>query len=137
MQIERDSMGWYLSVDGGTDGGEIVAGECRGPFVQRPVRIQRSEETVSGASGETLCTLMHAFRVGTHSLIVREQFWVSPANGKRVKLLEAFGGEARLEVTTNGVDGRGGVGEGRGTWHRNGHGRADRRSKSRRYAPRH
>src|SRR5579864_3129136 len=90
MRIEQRSAGWYLSVDGGTDGGDPAASECRGPFPQRPELLRKMEEKAIGASGERLLTVTSAFQAGEHVVTVREQYWLSPLDAGRVKLLELF-----------------------------------------------
>jgi hypothetical protein len=100
MQIERRSAGWYLGVDGGTDGGDIVADDCRGPFSVCPELVYRNESLTTGASGELLLTVKQTYRAGGQLLTVREQFWLSRTDGRRVRLLEIFDADGGPEQQT-------------------------------------
>ena len=90
MQIWRQVGAWYLAVDGGTLGGNPVGGECWGPFVSRPELTDRQEDLVRGPSGEWIATVASVYQIGERCVRLREEYWVSPATGRRIKLAEVF-----------------------------------------------
>ena len=136
MRIGRDGTGWYLGVDGGTDGGDLLAADCRGPFTQRPEELRRDEEMTVGPSGEHLLLVTHALRAGDETLFVRERFWVSPTDGTRVKLYEVFDTAGKVRQPGYERVEQSGLGDRQRPRHRSGNGAAARAIGSRRHARR-
>ena len=56
MQIERGGDGWYLSVTGGTDGGDLESGRVPRPICRVPRVCGRRQEAAVGPSGEFILT---------------------------------------------------------------------------------
>lgn len=90
MEIWRQARGWYLAVDGGALGGEPVRGECWGPFLSRPELTSRQEDLARGPSDELIATVTSVYQIGERCVRLREEYWVSPVTGRRVKLAEVF-----------------------------------------------